>query len=148
MDDQVKTITGQSAGRQMEECLKHARILASRPNLTQSDVLLAAIETIVGVAKEVQKIEKMEMRLSTNKEMQLPPSKTGSSIVVEIQENYVLKAVFKPEDMSILTDEAATKISENPRPIKNQKEADVKLADENIASMTDQLPPTSASQKD
>lgn len=53
MEDQVKTISGQSAEGQVEECLKHVRILASRPNLTQSHVLLAAIETLVGVAVKV-----------------------------------------------------------------------------------------------
>ncbi|XP_063436197.1 uncharacterized protein LOC134717633 [Mytilus trossulus] len=32
MEDQVKTISGQSAEGQVDECLKHVRILASRPN--------------------------------------------------------------------------------------------------------------------
>ena len=50
MEDTVKSFSNKSAEKQIEESLAHVRILASRPNLTQSYVLLAAIELLVTLA--------------------------------------------------------------------------------------------------
>lgn len=50
MEYTVKSFSNKSAGKQIEESLAHVRILASIPNLTQSYVLLAAIETLVVLA--------------------------------------------------------------------------------------------------
>ena len=50
MEDKMNSFSNKSAERQVRESLAQVRSLASRPNLTPSHVLLAAIEALVTVA--------------------------------------------------------------------------------------------------
>ena len=50
MEDKMNSFSNKSADRQVGESLAQVTILASRPNLTPSHVLLAAIEALVTVA--------------------------------------------------------------------------------------------------
>ncbi|CAC5386705.1 unnamed protein product [Mytilus coruscus] len=50
MENKMTSFSNKSAESQVGESLAHVRILASRPNLTPSHVLLAAIESLVTVA--------------------------------------------------------------------------------------------------
>ncbi|CAC5386655.1 unnamed protein product [Mytilus coruscus] len=50
MENKMTSFSNKSAENQVGESLAHVRILASRPNLTPSHVLLAAIESLVTVA--------------------------------------------------------------------------------------------------
>ena len=50
MEDKMNSFSNKSAERQVGESLAQVRSLASRPNLTPSHVLLAAIEALVTVA--------------------------------------------------------------------------------------------------
>ena len=50
MERQVESMNSNSSEAQVQDCLRHVRILAARPNMMQPHVLLAAIETLVGVA--------------------------------------------------------------------------------------------------
>ncbi|KAJ8300927.1 hypothetical protein KUTeg_022446 [Tegillarca granosa] len=53
VERRITSVTGRDAESQVEDGLKNLRILASRPGLTQPHVLLAALETLVGVAVKV-----------------------------------------------------------------------------------------------
>lgn len=50
MEDKLKSFSNKSAESQVGESLAQVRILASRPNLTPSHVLLAAVESLVTIA--------------------------------------------------------------------------------------------------
>ncbi|XP_052066374.1 uncharacterized protein LOC127706024 [Mytilus californianus] len=50
MENKMTSFSNKSAESQVGESLAHVRILASRPNLTPSHVLLAAIESLVTLA--------------------------------------------------------------------------------------------------
>ena len=49
----MDVMSHKSVEKQVEECLSHVRILSARPTITQSHVLLAAIETLVTVSTKL-----------------------------------------------------------------------------------------------